>query len=116
MPTPVGQADNRDGPRLMCGLGLGPVTGHHPRFFRFAYFEYVTRQSCAGRVPYPSSELVPLEIGRLLTPVLGLSGDLNLIAVGVLWCALASVGDREPGRRAPDHGCGPNCWWRPPAG
>ncbi len=91
VPTPVGQADNRDGPRLMCGLGLGPVTGHHPRFFRFAYFEYVTRQSCAGRVPYPSSELIPLEIGRLLTPVLGLSGDLNLIAVGVLWCALASV-------------------------
>ena len=91
VPTPVGQADNRDGPRLMCGLGLGPVTGHHPRFFRFAYFEYVTRRSCDGRVPYPSSELVPLEIGRVLTPVFGLSGTLNLIAVGVLWCALASV-------------------------
>jgi hypothetical protein len=91
VPTPVGQADNRDGPRLMCGLGLGPVTGHHPRFFRFAYFEYVTRRSCEGRVPYPSSELVPLEIGRVLTPVFGLSGTLNLIAVGVLWCTLASV-------------------------
>ncbi|HEX3388577.1 MAG TPA: hypothetical protein VHT94_06040, partial [Streptosporangiaceae bacterium] len=91
VPAPVGQADNRDGPRLMCGLGLGPITGHHPRFFRFAYFEYVTRQRCEGRLPYPSSELVPLEIGRLLTPVFGLSGTLNLIAVGVLWCALASV-------------------------
>jgi hypothetical protein len=91
VPTPVGQADNRDGPRLMCGLGLGPITGHHPRFFRFAYFEYVTRRSCEGRVPYPSSELVPLEIGRVLTPVVGLSGTLNLIAVGVLWCTLASV-------------------------
>jgi hypothetical protein len=91
VPTPVGQADNRDGPRLMCGLGLGPITGHHPRFFRFAYFEYVTRRSCEGRVPYPSSELVPLEIGRALTPVFGLSGTLNLIVVGVLWCALASV-------------------------
>jgi hypothetical protein len=91
VPTPVGQADNRDGPRLTCGLGLGPVTGHHPRFYRFAYFEYVTRRSCEGRVPYPSSALVPLEIGRVLTPVFGLSGTLNLIAVGVLWCALASV-------------------------
>jgi hypothetical protein len=91
VPTPVGQADNRDGPRLMCGLGLGPITGHHPRFYRFAYFEYVTRRSCEGRVPYPSSALVPLEIGRVLTPVFGLSGTLNLIAVGVLWCALASV-------------------------
>jgi hypothetical protein len=74
VPAPVGQADNRDGPRLMCGLGLGPVTGRHPRFFRFAYFEYVTRQRCARRVPYPSSELVPLEAGRVLTPVMGLPG------------------------------------------
>jgi hypothetical protein len=92
VPTPVAQADNRDGPRLMCGLGLGPVTGGRPRFFRYAFFEYVPRSSCVGHVPYPSSELVPLEIGRVLTPVFGLSGSLNLIAVGVLMCALASVG------------------------
>ena len=91
VPTPVGQADNRDGPRLMCGLGLGPVTGHHPRFFRFSYFEYVHQHSCAGRVPYPSSELVPIEVARALTPVLGLPGTVNLIAVAVLMCALASV-------------------------
>jgi hypothetical protein len=91
VPTPVGQADNRDGPRLMCGLGLGPVTGHHPRFFRFSYFEYVPKPGCSGRVPYPSSELVPLVLGRLLTPVLGLSGTLNLIAVAVVLCILASV-------------------------
>lgn len=91
VPTPVGQADNRDGPRLMCGLGLGPVTGHHPRFFRFSYFEYVPKHVCAGRIPYPSSELVPLVLGRLLTPVLGLSGTLNLISVAVVLCALASV-------------------------
>ncbi|MCW2909455.1 MAG: hypothetical protein JWL68_4244 [Actinomycetia bacterium] len=91
VPAPVGQADNRDGPRLLCGLGLGPLTGNHPRFFRFSYFEYVPKQKCAGRVPYPSSELVPLTLGRLLTPVLGLSGTLNLIAVAVVMCALVSV-------------------------
>ncbi len=91
VPTLVGQADNRDGPRLMCGLGLGPVTGHHPRFFRFSYFQYVPKHECAGRVPYPSSELFPLVLGRLLTPVLGLSGTLNLIAVAVVLCALVSV-------------------------
>ena len=91
VPSPVGQADNRDGPRLMCGLGLGPITGHHPRYFRFSYFEYVPRDSCAGRVPYPSSELVPIEVARVLTPVLGLSGTVNLIAVAVLMCALASA-------------------------
>jgi len=92
VPTPVAQADNRDGPRLLCGLGLGPVTAGHAQFFRYAYFEYVTRSYCGGRAPYPSSELVPLEIGRVLTPVFGLPGSLNMIAVGVLICALASVG------------------------
>ena len=92
VPAPVAQADNRDGPRLMCGLGLGPVTRGHPPFFRYAYFEYVTQLSCRGRAPYPSSELVALEIGRVLTPVFGLPGRLNMIAVGVLICALASVG------------------------
>jgi hypothetical protein len=92
VPTPVAQADNRDGPRLLCGLGLGPVTHGRPPFFRYAYFEYVSRPACAGRVPYPSSELVPLEIGRVLTPVFGLPGELNMIAVGVLICALTSAG------------------------
>jgi hypothetical protein len=92
VPTPVAQADNRDGTRLTCGLGLGPVTHGHPRFFRFAYFDYVSRPSCAGRAPYPSSELVPMELARLLTPVFGLPGALNLIALGALLCVLASVG------------------------
>jgi hypothetical protein len=92
VPTPVAQADNRDGTRLTCGLGLGPVTHGHPRFFRFAYFEYISRSSCGGRAPYPSSELLPMELARLLTPVFGLPGALNLIALGVLLCVLASVG------------------------
>jgi hypothetical protein len=92
VPIPIAQADNRDGPRLMCGLGLGPITGGQARFFRFAYFEYVRQSYCGNRAPYPSSELVPLEIGRVLTPAFGLPGSLNLIAVGVLMCILASVG------------------------
>jgi hypothetical protein len=91
-PGPVGQADNRDGPRLMCGLGLEKAVPHgRPTFFRFAYFKYLTSPSCAGRHPYPSSELLPLEISRLLTPVFGLPGDLNLIALGGLYCVLAAV-------------------------
>ena len=91
VPTPVGQADNRDGPRLMCGLGMEPVTGHHPRFFRFAYFEYQLSPACGAHHPYPSSALVPLEAGRLLTPLSGLPGNLNLITVGVLYCVLAAI-------------------------
>lgn len=93
IPVPVGQADNRDGPRLMCGLGLVKVVPHGlPTFFRYAYFEYVTSSSCGGHLPYPSSEAVPLEVARVLTPVFGLPGTLNLIALGVLCCAVTSAG------------------------
>jgi hypothetical protein len=95
VPVPIGQADNRDGPRLMCGRGLhlAPVVPRgDPRFFRFAYFAYAPSPSCARLPTYPSSELVPLEVARLLTPVLGLPGTLNLIALGVLMCVLTSVG------------------------
>jgi hypothetical protein len=94
VPAPVGQADNRDGPRLMCsrGLGLGPVVPRgDPRFFRYAYFEYVPIASCGRHGPYPTSEIVPLELARLLTPALGLPGTLNLIALGLLMCAITSV-------------------------
>lgn len=91
VPTPTGQADNQDGPRLMCGVfGLGPVVPHgYPRYFRYSYFEWVPA-SC-GRSPYVTSEVVPLALARLLTPVFGLHGTLNLIALGVLMCVLASV-------------------------
>ena len=92
VPVPVGQADNHDGPRLMCGLGVGPVTGGHARFFGYAYFEYVPHTACARITPYPSSELVPLVAARLLTPVFGLPGTVNLIALGVLMCVIASAG------------------------
>jgi hypothetical protein len=90
VPAPVGQADNHDGPRMMCALGVTPYTGGHARFFEYAYFDYVASKSC--RAPYMSSQLVPLEIARFLTPVLGLPGKLNLIALGLLTCVLVSVG------------------------
>jgi hypothetical protein len=62
--VPVARADNKDGPRLMCGLGLGPVTHGYPRFFRYAYFEYVQQRACLGREPYPSSQLLPAGLLR----------------------------------------------------
>jgi hypothetical protein len=95
VPTPVGQSDNRDGPRLMCGVGLhmSPVVpAGDPRFFDYIYFSYVPSRACNGLSTYPSSELVPLELARLLTPALGLRGTLNLIALGVVMCVLISVG------------------------
>src|SRR5258708_18126344 len=95
VPAPVGQADNRDGPRLMCGRGpgLGPVVPRgDPRYFRYAYFEYAPSPSCAHLRTYPSSEVVPLELARVLTPVLRLPRTLNLIALAVLLSAGASIG------------------------
>jgi hypothetical protein len=91
--APVGQADNHDGPRLMCGVGVRAVVPHgYARWFSYAYFEYVPHRGCAYFAPYPSSQLVPLQVARLLTPVLGLPGTLNLIALGLLTCVIASFG------------------------
>ncbi len=75
----------------MCGVfGVGPVVPPgQPRFFRFAYFDYVPA-SC-GRSAYVTSEIVPLELARWPTPVFGLPGTPHRIALGVLMCVLASV-------------------------
>ena len=91
VPTPVGQADNRDGPRLMCGVfGLGPVVPRgYPPDFRYAYFQYAPAQ--CGRAPYVTSQILPLEVARLLTPPSGLPGTLNLIVLGVAMCVVTSV-------------------------
>jgi hypothetical protein len=76
----------------MCGLGVGPrVPPGNARWFSYAYFEFVPH-ACAGITPYPSSQLVPLEAARLLTPLLGLPGTVNLIALGLLSCVIASFG------------------------
>jgi hypothetical protein len=48
--------------------------------------------ACDVRVPYPSSELAPLAITRVLTPLLALPGALNLLALGLLMCVIASAG------------------------
>ena len=42
VPTPVGQADNHDGPRVMCDLGVWAVTHGSPQWFRYAYFEFAS--------------------------------------------------------------------------
>jgi hypothetical protein len=93
VPTPVGQADNHDGPRVMCDLGVWAVTHGSPQWFRYAYFEFAPRAAaCAQAGRYPSSQLVPLELARILTWLLGLPGTVNLIALGLLTCVIVSFG------------------------
>ena len=92
VPGPVGQADNHDGPRLMCGLDAAPVTGGHSRWFSYAYFQFHRAPACSGAGRYPSSQHLLLDVAQWLTPALGLPGRVNLIALGLLTCAIASFG------------------------
>jgi hypothetical protein len=93
VPSPVGLADNGDGPRVMCGLGVAPVTGGHVRYDAYAYFRYaLSPGACAHAGVYDSSQHLLVAAARWLTPVLGLSGMVSLIALGVLMCLLASAG------------------------
>ncbi len=91
VPSPVAMADNGDGQRLMCAFGVGPVTSGHQRYLAYAYFTYVRSPRCAGATTYPSSEHLLLILARWLTPLLGLSGVINLIALGVVTCVLVSA-------------------------
>ena len=92
VPSPVGMADNGDGPRLMCGLGVAPVTGSFPGYDAYAFFRFVPSPACAGAGIYPSSEHLLLVAAQWLTPVLGLQGKVSLIALGLITCVLASAG------------------------
>jgi hypothetical protein len=92
VPSPVGMADNGDGPRLMCGLGVGPVTAGHARYDAYAYFVFDHARSCPSADVYPSSEHLLLVAARWLTSVLGLPGQVNLIALGLITCAIAAAG------------------------
>lgn len=85
-------ADEGDGPRLMCGLGVAPVTGGQARYDAFAYFTFARSSGCANASVYSSSEHLLLVLAGWLTPVLGLPGTINLIALGLITCVLAAAG------------------------
>ena len=92
VPSPVGTADNHDGLRLTCGIGVAPVTGGGRRFFSYAYFQFDRDPHCAHRHLYPSSQHLLLDAARWLSPLLGLPGTVNLIALGLLTSAIAAFG------------------------
>lgn len=92
LPSPVGMADNGDGPRMMCGLGVAPVTSTFPRYDGFAYFTFTPSPDCANAAVYNSSEHLLLAAARDLTPLLRLPGTVSLIALGLITCVLQSAG------------------------
>jgi hypothetical protein len=92
VPSPVGLADNGDGSRIMCGLGVAPVTGGHSRYDAYAFFRYALSPGACAQAGYDSSQHGLLVLARWLTPVLGLSGQVSLIALGMVICVLAAAG------------------------
>jgi len=100
----IGLADNFDGHRLMCQLGVAP----HPFPADQQLWAYVTPrydaytwygESCsAGGTgqPYLSSAVVPLWIAKALTATVGnhlfgLPGALDLRVLGLVYVALAAI-------------------------
>jgi hypothetical protein len=92
VPVPVGMANDGDGARLMCGFGVQPVTGGYPPLDKYAFFRFHSAASCAREHLYPSSQHILLLGAQWLTPVLGLPGRINLIALGLVTSAVASFG------------------------
>lgn len=106
VPRPVGVADNYDGARLMCHLGVDArvpsgtprlrdyVNVHYYHLAHYTCHQHVLGSIKLPDVPYRSSQLVLLYAGRVLTRVLGLASYLDLRAVGLVCCVLigAAVG------------------------
>ena len=100
VPRPVGVADNYDGVRLMCHLGVDVrLPKNTPRLRDYVYYRYdhIPHYTCHRHmlgsirlpdVPYRTSQLLVLYAGRALTRVLGLPGYLDLRAVGIVCCLL----------------------------
>lgn len=103
VPRPVGVADNYDGVRLMCHLGVDVrLPRNTPRLRDYVYYRYdhLAHFTCQRHalgsirlpdVPYRTSQLLVLYAGRVLTRVLGLPGYLDLRAVGIVCCLLIGV-------------------------
>ena len=85
VPSPIGLADNGDGPRLICQLDVG---NSWPRF-EFVAFHYPPAKRCG--LTYPSTQLLLDRMAKWLGSALGGSG-LNLVDLGLLCSVIASAG------------------------
>lgn len=94
----VGMGDQGDGRRLLCQLGVRNDAPFDANPSAFVYPTWVSHQwygeACsadgAGGL-YRSSELALLSLARELTPVLGLPGELDLRALGVVCAVLTGL-------------------------
>jgi hypothetical protein len=98
LPTPVGLADQGDGHRLLCQLGLRadiPWDASPNAFVRFTWLNYqFVGETCGANgtgQPYFSSELLLLRIASWLTGAFGLPGGLDLRVLGVVCAVIAGI-------------------------
>ena len=96
LPTAIGLADNGDGPRLMCNLGLGPgVDGVTDRTFDHAVLEYArpaqaSAKSLLACYPYPTTTRPLMQFAQGVTGALHLRADLDLRVLMALYCVVTA--------------------------
>lgn len=99
VPNQVGIADNYDGGRLLCHFNVIQAGTGSTVLQKFVQFTYVSKGSTScgltqynGKdLPHPayeSSQLIVLQISKVLTKLLGLHGALDLRVVGFVCCLL----------------------------
>jgi hypothetical protein len=96
VPEPVGMADQGDGHRLLCSLGVRNIRPwDYSAFTEFIYPSWVPHQfygeGCGANgsgEPYYSSQLLFLWLGKLLTPLFGWGPGLDTRAVGIVCCVV----------------------------
>lgn len=98
----VGMADNFDGHRLMCQLGVAPhpIPASQPlwayltpRYDSYTWYGESCSAGGSGQ-PYLSTEYFPLLLAKLLTGFFGLPGALDLRMLGIIFalCVAAAIG------------------------
>lgn len=106
-PVPKGLADNGDGPRYACQLGVVPAVGE-PRYFDYALLDWIPGQEGGACIGYPSSEVWILRVVQSITELSGgPEGSLNLrwliaanaVLVGLLVALFAFLLRRGLGTR-----------------
>jgi hypothetical protein len=92
LPTTIGLADNGDGPRLMCNLGLGPgLDGVTDHTFDYAILQYSAPASASAPslqacTPYPTTTRPLMQATQALSSLLHLRADLDLRVLMGLYC------------------------------
>lgn len=102
-PNPIGMADNGDGSRLMCQVGVAPLQSNRvDLYFNWAIFRYYasayrSNPGVHGSTPpsscghYPGVVLIVYKFNIWISKLLGLHATLNLEIDMVLYALLVGV-------------------------